>query len=103
MINYPHKCLNVLGNKLRINIIKLLKEKPRTVQELCDELNKEQSLVSHSLTQLKKCKFVDFEKFGKERKYFIKSKIFDQKNKTIFEMLKEHAQQYCEIESGEKV
>jgi DNA-binding transcriptional ArsR family regulator len=91
----PHKCLNVLGNELRINIIELLKEKPRTVKELCSKLKKEQSLISHSLIQLKKCDFVDSKKIGKEREYYLKSNIFNQKGKTIFELINEHVEKYC--------
>ena len=93
----PHKCLNVLGNEIRIKIILLLKQKPRTVRELCEKTGKEQSLISHSLKQLRECSFVDYKKKRKERKYFIKSRILIEKaDKNIFEMVEEHAKEYCE-------
>ncbi len=98
-LSYPHKCLNILGNEIRINIIKSLREKPKTVLELCEEQGKEQSTISHALQQLRKCNFVGFEKKGKERYYFIKSKIFTKNsNKNILELIEEHVKEYC----GEK-
>ncbi|MDD4250623.1 MAG: metalloregulator ArsR/SmtB family transcription factor [Candidatus ainarchaeum sp.] len=94
-LEYPHKCLNVLGNELRINIISSLKQKPKNVSEICSDLNQEQSKVSHSLKQLKKCNFVDYTKEGKERIYHIKSKILIQKsNKNLFELIEEHVKNY---------
>lgn len=92
----PHKCMEVLGNKLRSEIICLLQEKPHTVQQICEELGREQSLVSHSLKQLKECSFVDFRKEGKQSIYYLKSDIFTKKkNKPIFEVFEEHAAKYC--------
>jgi DNA-binding transcriptional ArsR family regulator len=93
--NHPHKCLEVLGNKLRMEIICLLQNKPQTVQQICANLGREQSLVSHSLKQLKECNFVDFRKEGKQSIYYLKSDIFKQKDKTIFELFEEHAKKYC--------
>lgn len=91
----PHKCLEVLGNEVRMNIILLLIDKERTVLEISKALNKEQSLISHSLTQLRECSFVDFKKSGKQNVYYLKSEIFKDKNKTLFEMFSEHANKYC--------
>lgn len=91
----PHKCLEILGNEVRINIIKLLIEKERTVQEISAKLNKEQSLISHSLKQLRECSFIDYKKKGKQNIYYLKSEIFRDKNKTLFEMFNEHTKKYC--------
>jgi DNA-binding transcriptional ArsR family regulator len=65
------------------------------VQEICTALGREQSLVSHSLSQLKECNFVDYRKEGKQSIYYLKSDIFKQKDKTLFEMFDEHAKKYC--------
>lgn len=94
-LEYPHKCLNVLGNELRISIINSLKEKPRTVRDLTKMLNAEQSKVSHSLQQLRECSFVDYKKQGKERIYFIKSEIFKNEKGNIFELVEKHVEKYC--------
>ena len=94
---YPHKCLNVLGNELRVEIITLLQKHPMSVRAICEQTKQEQSKVSHSLGQLRHCNFVDYTQDGKERKYFIKSEIFSKNsNKPIFELIKEHAKKYCE-------
>ena len=93
--SYTHKCLNILGNELRLNIIASLRKKELTVTELCNSLNKEQSAVSHALQQLRHCSFVDYKKKGKERVYFLKSKIFEQDDKPIFELVSEHVATYC--------
>jgi DNA-binding transcriptional ArsR family regulator len=88
--------MEVLGNKLRTEILVLLIEKPRTVQEICKILGREQSLTSHSLSQLKDCSFVDFRKEGKTSIYYIKSEIFTKNtNKPLFELFEEHAKKYC--------
>ena len=93
---YPYKCLNVLGNELRVEIITLLQKHPMSVHQLCEQTNQEQSKISHSLGQLRHCSFVDYKQDGKERKYFIKSEIFSKNNnKPIFELVKEHAEKYC--------
>jgi ArsR family transcriptional regulator, lead/cadmium/zinc/bismuth-responsive transcriptional repressor len=93
---YPHKCLNILGNELRINILNSLKEKNKTVNELSKNLNQEQSKISHSLKKLRHCNFVDYKQQGKQRIYFLKSKILTEKsNKPLFELIEEHAVKFC--------
>ena len=93
--SYTHRCLNVLGNELRLNIIAILQKKEMTVSEMCESLNKEQSAVSHALQQLRHCSFVDYKKSGKERVYFLKSEIFKRNDKPIFELITEHVNKYC--------
>jgi ArsR family transcriptional regulator, lead/cadmium/zinc/bismuth-responsive transcriptional repressor len=93
--SYTHKCLSILGNELRLNIVGSLQDKNMSVRELCNTLGKEQSAVSHALQQLRHCNFVDFKKKGKEREYYLKSKIFEQKNKSLIEMIEEHTEKYC--------
>ncbi len=66
-----HLCFETLANKLRIDIIKALEEKPMSVLELAEKLDAEQSRVSHSLERLKKCNYIDFEVKGKQRIYFL--------------------------------
>ena len=74
--SYPHKCLGVLGNKLRCDIINSLRKEPKTVQKICKEIKAEQSIVSHALKDLRKCSFVNFKQKGKEREYYLSSDIF---------------------------
>jgi len=91
----PHKCLEVLGNEVRMGIIQLLIKKEMTVLQICKKLDKEQSLISHSLKQLRECSFVDYRKEGKQNIYYLKSEIFKDKNKTLIEMFVEHSNKYC--------
>lgn len=94
-----NKCLETLGNELRINILKLLSEGPKTVQEIEKELQVEQSRLSHSLKRLRECNYVDVETVGRKRKYSLKSELlkgFNDKHKTLFEVLDAHFQKYCE-------
>ena len=93
--SYTHKCLNIRGNELRLNIIASLQKKGLTVTQLCKSLDKEQSAVSHALQQLRHCSFVDYKKKGKERVYFLKSKIFEENDKPLFELVSEHIDTYC--------
>ncbi len=94
--SFPHKCLGVLGNKVRCEIIEALREKEKTVQELCKELKLEQSVVSHSLMDLRHCSFVDYKQKGKEREYYLSSDIFTKsKNKPLFELIEEHVKKNC--------
>jgi DNA-binding transcriptional ArsR family regulator len=96
MNQHTHKCLEVLGNELKLEIITLLMEQPRTVQETCKILGKEQSLISHALSQLRECSFVDYKKEGKTSLYYIKSEIFTKNtNKPLLELFEEHAKKYC--------
>ncbi len=98
----PHKCMEVLGNRLRNEIICALQEKPLTVQEICTNLGREQSLVSHALAQLRECSFVDYRKDGKKSIYYIKSDIFTKKkNAPLFEIFEEHAAKYCKTHRSE--
>ena len=94
-MNYPYKCLNVLGNELRINIINKLQKKDQTVAELVISLGEEQSKISHSLKQLRECNFVDYKQVGKERFYFLKSEIFKKDKGNLFELIDKHVQKYC--------
>lgn len=94
--SFPHKCLGVLGNKLRCDIIEVLKDKPKTVQEICKEIKSEQSVVSHALMDLRHCNFVNFKQKGKEREYYLSSDIFTKsKNKPLFELIEEHVEKNC--------
>ena len=60
-----------LSNKTRFEIIKCLKDGPRSVKDLCKELKFEQSRVSHNLKKLEHCGFVQSYVDGKMRIYSI--------------------------------
>jgi len=90
-----HLCLEVLGNPLRIGIIKSLKEKPKSVGELSKALGEEQSKVSHSLAALKKCSFVESEKEGKKVIYELRETFLKRiKGENLFEALETHYKEH---------
>lgn len=73
-----HLCFETLANETRIQIIKLLQEKPMSVKELVQKLNAEQSRVSHSLEMLRACNYVGFEAMGRERIYYLKEGVAEE-------------------------
>jgi len=80
-----------LANPLKISIILSLREKEKNVNEIAENLNVEQSKISHALASLRKCNIVNVNQKGKERVYFLNKK-------TIIPMLKlidEHANSNC--------
>jgi DNA-binding transcriptional ArsR family regulator len=90
-----HLCLEVLGNPLRIGIIQLLKAKPRSVSELSKQLEEEQSKVSHSLSALRKCKFVESKRQGKKIIYNLRQTFLKKiKGENLFEVLETHYKEH---------
>ena len=90
-----HLCLEVLGNPLRIGLIKELKKGPKSVGELSKALGEEQSKVSHSLAALKKCSFVKSEKQGKKTIYRLSESLLKKiEGGSLFEALEKHYKEY---------
>jgi DNA-binding transcriptional ArsR family regulator len=75
-----HLFFSKLSNPLRIKIISSLEEKPKSVNDLSNELEIEQSKLSHALRELKQCNIVKFKQNGKQRIYSL--------TKTIIPILK---------------
>ena len=90
-----HLCLEVLGNPLRIGLIKELQKGPKSVGELSKSLGEEQSKVSHSLAALKKCSFVESERKGKKVVYRLGENMLKKiKGQNLFEALENHAREH---------
>ena len=84
--------IKAFSNETRLRIIDLLKSSPRSVSEICKELNFEQSRVSHNLRCLTDCGFVHAKQNGKSRLYSLDKK-------TILPMIKlidDHIKSYDE-------
>jgi len=82
---------STLTSKDRLLILNLLRENPRTVTEIQNELKIEQTTVSHNLNKLKKCGFVKSEINGKYRTYSINKKtIFP-----LMDLIDKHMIEYC--------
>jgi len=90
-----HLCLDVLGNPLRIAMIKELEKEPESVGELAEKLGEEQSKVSHSLAALKKCGFVESEKQGKKTVYRLGESMLKKiQGKNLFDALEKHYKEH---------
>lgn len=89
--NTYHIFFTNLANPLKIEIILSLRKKPKNVTQISEELDVEQSKVSHALRNLRSCNIVDVEQKGKER-------IYSLNKDTIVPMLSlidRHAKTFC--------
>ncbi len=80
-----------LANPLRIKIVCELKKKDLSVSGISEKINVEQSLVSHSLSQLRKCDLVKVKQEGKKRIYSLNKKTI----LPILEIIDKHTKTYC--------
>jgi DNA-binding transcriptional ArsR family regulator len=64
-----------LGNQTRFAIVQLLRERPYYVNEIVDQLQIEQSRVSHNLACLLNCGFVEWDWQGKNKVYRLNSDL----------------------------
>jgi DNA-binding transcriptional ArsR family regulator len=91
-------CFETLANELRVQILKILHEKPMNVTGLTEKLSVERTRVSHSLQMLRDCKLVTVTKQGKEHIYAINntSPFFSAEQKGgLFALMQEHKQKSC--------
>jgi DNA-binding transcriptional ArsR family regulator len=86
-----HIFFSTLSNPLRIDIVSSLRKSPKTVGEISEELNVEQSKVSHALNPLKCCKVVEVKQEGKNRVYSLNKKTIV----PILELIDKHAKTFC--------
>jgi len=63
------RLLKCLGDETRFKILLTLKGGERCVCEIIKELGMEQSLISHHLQALRRCKLVKFRRDGKKKMY----------------------------------
>ncbi len=88
-----------LSNNTRLRIIDLLRKGPRNVTEIGEDLDIEQSMVSHNLTCLTNCGFVLTNQNGK-------SKVCSLNEETVLPLLQlidRHVKQYGKDLEGCKV
>lgn len=92
------------SNNTRFEIIKLLSDGPRNVNEICRELKFEQSRISHNLRCLENCGFVSFKWQGKYRVYSLDKEYIVPILKDIDKHLIKYGERlkYCGIIVNEK-
>ena len=89
-LNSYNLFVKAFGSRVRLDIIKLLRNKPLSVSEIYKELGSEQSKVSHNLKCLVDCGFVTYNRKGKKKIYSInKSTVLP-----ILEAVDRHVDKY---------
>ena len=82
---------STLANPTRLAVIELLDESPMTVTQIVETLGQEQSMVSHNLRPLVRCKLVQVRRQGKSRVYSLNHDTLD----PIIKAVGSHASKYC--------
>ena len=82
-----------ISNKLRLDIVELLRKQPMTVGGISKDLKEEQSKISHNLKKLKDCHFVEAKRQGKNMLYSLnKGTIVP-----LLNMVENHVEKHCKI------
>ncbi len=81
----------VISNKTRWKIIYSLYDKDKTVTDICNDINEEQSKVSHNLKILSECKIVFSKRKGKYIIYTLNKKTI----KPLIKHIKKHREEFC--------
>jgi len=81
----------VLANPTRLAILETLRKEPKSVLEIAKVLKQEQSMISHNLEPLEKCRFVFSERKEKQRIYSINRETIE----PLFKLFDYHTQKYC--------
>ncbi|MBC7129708.1 winged helix-turn-helix transcriptional regulator [Candidatus Bathyarchaeota archaeon] len=89
-----YRFFKTLANPTRLDILEVLREGPKSVTEIAKLLNKEQSLISHNLRPLLKCRFVFSERRKRERIYHLNRETMEK----IFKAFAYHAEKYCPLQ-----
>lgn len=90
MDNLHRLFFKAFSNYTRLEIIKLLRNKPLTVTEICERTGFEQSRVSHNLRCLEHCGFVKVTPNGNFRKYALDEETII----PIVDLFEKHIQKY---------
>jgi DNA-binding transcriptional ArsR family regulator len=85
---------STLANPTRLAILELLRDGPKNVTEISETLNQEQSMISHNLKPLERCRFVFSERKKKERFYSLNKETMER----LFKIFSYHAEKYCPTE-----
>lgn len=82
---------STLSNPTRLGIIELLRESPRNVTQIAETLKQEQSMISHNLKPLVRCRFVFVDKKWRERIYSLNRETME----PLFKIIDYHVEKYC--------
>jgi DNA-binding transcriptional ArsR family regulator len=82
---------STLANPTRLGILEVLRESPKNVTQIAKRLKQEQSMISHNLKPLTRCRFVFVKKKGKKRIYSLNRETLE----PIYEIIDNHTKKYC--------
>jgi DNA-binding transcriptional ArsR family regulator len=85
---------STLANPTRLAVLELLREGPRNVSEIAEALNQEQSMISHNLKPLERCRFVFSKRKKKQRIYSLNKETMEK----LFKIFAYHSEKYCPTE-----
>ncbi len=85
---------STLSNPTRLAILELLQGGPKNVTEISKALGQEQSMISHNLRPLERCRFVFSERRKKECYYSLNEETMGQ----LFKLFAYHAAKFCPTE-----
>jgi ArsR family transcriptional regulator, lead/cadmium/zinc/bismuth-responsive transcriptional repressor len=88
-----YKFFEVISNKTRWKIINCLYNSDKHVNEICKEINIEQSIISHNLKQLLNCNIVFNKRNGKKIIYSLNKKTI----RPILDILEKHKNTFCSV------
>ncbi len=91
-----HLFFSTLSNPTRLAILELLGDGPRNVTEISKALNQEQSMISHNLKPLIRCRLVSVQRRWKERVYSLNKKTME----PLFKIVDGHVENYCIAKEG---
>lgn len=97
-VNNEVNVLKCVANETRYKILKLLEEKERSVNEIIEELDEEQSLISHHLKGIRECGLVKKRREGRKIIY----SLADPDISNFMEKVEYISSQYCISEKEEK-
>ncbi len=92
LANLCYGFFSTLANPTRLAIIEKLDNGPMNVKELVEVLGQEQSMVSHNLRPLVRCKLVKVRREGKQRIYDLNHETLD----PIVKAVEFHEEKFCE-------
>lgn len=92
MLEEAHKIfLETLSNETRLEILLLLQKKPQNVTEISQSTGLNQTTLSHNLSRLEKCGFVQVEQEGKYRIYSLNKETIN----PLLRLIDKHMNKYC--------
>ena len=89
-----YQFFSVLANPTRLSILELLRDGSKSVTEIAEALKKDQSMISHNLKPLTRCRLVFVEKRKREHIYHLNKETVEK----IFKIFYYHAKKYCPTE-----